>query len=313
MTKLHIVNGLNRGESYDIKRDIITVGRSPDNDIPLKDNFVSRQHLKIRREGNRYFIEDLKSSNGTFVNGRQIRPGVELEIGEGLPIAIGLSVICLGEVWSEDVAAFLESIGVSKDVSKRFGISIKDRRLSGRKNMELLYKVSNTLMESSDLREISQKILGYTFQILKRIDRGAILLIDSKTGKVSKAIARLRKGSADESKKFSRTVVDRVIREGKAVVIPDAGAEDEVDLSKTVRLLKIGSVMCVPLISRSRVFGAIYVDSLNRPHGFRKEDLSLLTAFATQAALAMENALLYSFLEGRGAERRRNSDTDPSP
>ena len=83
MTKLHIVNGLNRGESHDIRRDIITVGRAPDNDIQLKDNFVSRQHLKIRRKGNRYFVEDLKSSNGTFVNGRQIRPGVELEIGEG--------------------------------------------------------------------------------------------------------------------------------------------------------------------------------------------------------------------------------------
>jgi hypothetical protein len=62
--------------------------------------------------------------------------------------------------------------------------------------------------------------------------------------------------------------------------------------------------MCVPLISRSQKLGAIYVDSINRPYGFRKEDLSLLTAFASRAALAIENALLYANLEKGGAGRR---------
>ena len=66
-----------------------------------------------------------------------------------------------------------------------------------------------------------------------------------------------------------------------------------VNLSESMQLMKIKSVMCVPLISRSTVRGVIYVDSVSKPHGFRKEDLSLLTALSIPAAYAIENALLH--------------------
>ncbi len=304
MTKLHVINELSKGESHDLERDITYVGRSVENDISVKDKFVSRKHLKILRKENKYIIEDLKSTNGTFVNGRQIRPGVEYEVSEGLPIAIGMSVICLGETCPEDILAFLNSIDVAKDISRKFGLSIKDRRQTPQRNMELIYNVSNVLMESSDLKEIAEKILNYIFHLLRRIDRGVLILIDRKTGKISEAITKSRKPSDEKKEKYSGDVVDRVIREGKAVMIPDAQAGEEVELLETLKLMKIGSVMCVPLISRSQKLGAIYVDSINRPYGFRKEDLSLLTAFASRAALAIENALLYANLEKGGAGRR---------
>jgi GAF domain-containing protein len=78
----------------------------------------------------------------------------------------------------------------------------------------------------------------------------------------------------------------------------DTFSEDKVDLSESMEIMKVRSVMCVPLISRSQVKGAIYVDSLNRPYGFRKEDLSLLTALSVPAAFAIENASLHSTLGG---------------
>ena len=305
MTKLHVINELSKGESHDLERDITYVGRSADNDISVKDKFVSRKHLKILKKENKNIIEDLKSTNGTFVNGRQIRPGVEYEVSEGLPIAIGMSVICMGETCPEDILAFLNSIDVARDISRKFGLSIKDRRQTPQKNMELIYKVSNVLMESSDLREIAEKILNYIFRLLKRIDRGVLILIDRKTGKISEAITESSKSIDDKSKKYSRDVVDRVIREGKAVMIPDAQTGEDVELLETLKLMKIGSVMCVPLISRSQMLGAIYVDSLHKPYGFRKEDLSLLTAFASRAALAIENALLYANLEKGGGGRNK--------
>jgi pSer/pThr/pTyr-binding forkhead associated (FHA) protein len=305
MTKLHVINELSKGESHELERDITYVGRSADNDILVKDKFVSRRHLKILCKENRYIIEDLKSTNGTFINGRQIRPGVEYEVSEGLPIAIGMSVICMGETCPEDILAFLNSIDVARDISRKFGLSIKDRRQTPQKNMELIYKVSNVLMESSDLGEIAEKILNYIFRLLKRIDRGALILIDRKTGKISEAITESRKPGADKSEAFSRDVVVRVIREGKAVMIPDAHSGEGMELLETLKLTKIGSVMCVPLISRSQMLGAIYVDSLHKPYGFRKEDLSLLTAFASRAALAIENALLYANLEKGGGGRKK--------
>jgi GAF domain-containing protein len=87
--------------------------------------------------------------------------------------------------------------------------------------------------------------------------------------------------------------VDRVIREGKAVTMLDTRNEDEADLSDSIQIMRVRSVLCVPLISKSQIRGVIYVDSISRPHGFRREDLSLLTALSIPAALAIENATLH--------------------
>jgi signal transduction histidine kinase len=82
--------------------------------------------------------------------------------------------------------------------------------------------------------------------------------------------------------------------------------EDMTERSESMEIMKIKSVMCVPLTSRSKVRGAIYVDSVSRPYGFRKEDLSLLTALSSPAAIAIENAMLYANLEKRVDERTQD-------
>ena len=294
MTNLYVVNGSDEGRSFDLKGDTIYIGRSPDNDLQIKDRFVSRKHLRIFRKGSKYFIKDLKSKNGTFINGKQIPSGVEFELKEGLTIAIGMSVICLDKKSSEDVVSFLESIRLSRDISKEVGVSAKDRSMTAQKNMELIHKVSNVLMRSLNINEISEKILGYIFDLLKRIDRGAIILIDKETGEISEVITKFKSHINGSDMRYSPDVVDRVIEDGKAVIVLDSSAEDGDDLSDTLKILKIGSVMCVPLIIRSKIRGVIYVDSIEKPHGFRKEDLSLFKALSSRAAIAIENASIYS-------------------
>ena len=294
MTNLYIVNGSDEGRSFDLKGDTIYIGRSPDNDVQIKDRFVSRKHLRIFRKGSKYFIKDLKSKNGTFINGKQIPSGVEFELKEGLTIAIGMSVICLDKESSEDVVSFLESIRLSRDISKEVGVSAKDRSMTAQKNIELIQKVSNVLMRSLNINLISEKILGYIFDLLKRIDRGAIILIDKETGEISEVITKFKSHINGSDMRYSPDVVDRVIEDGKAVMVLDSSADDEDDLSDTLKILKIGSVMCVPLIIRSKIRGVIYVDSIEKPHGFRKEDLSLFKALSSRAAIAIENASIYS-------------------
>ena len=146
-------------------------------------------------------------------------------------------------------------------------------------------------MESSEISETLEKILDYILNHLKRIDRGVIILIDNETGEISEVMSRLRKPEDDTSMMFSRPVVDRVIREGKAVIISDVHREDVGELSDTLKLLKIGSVMCIPLFIRSKIRGVIYVDSMKTPYGFRKEDAALFTSLSGPAAIAIENAL----------------------
>jgi pSer/pThr/pTyr-binding forkhead associated (FHA) protein len=297
MTKLFIVEGPEKGQSFKIKGDIAYVGRSSDNDIQMKDRSVSRKHLKILKKSNQYFIEDLQSANGTFVDGKPLFSGDEFEVKEGLPITIGNMVVCLGKEYKGDVPAIPEPMDLSKEIKQKEKGVTKERRTDRKKNMELISKVSDLFMQSMDIKETLETILDYVSDLLNRIDRGIILLVDHETGKISDVISIIKKSSDDTTTIYSRTVVDQVLRDGAPVIISDTHAEAESDFSASLKLMKIRSVMCVPLISGSIVRGVIYLDSVNKPNGFRKEDLSLLTSLSGPAALAVENALLFSNLE----------------
>jgi signal transduction histidine kinase/CheY-like chemotaxis protein len=310
MTRLYVMNGPDRGDSFDLKGKIIYVGRGPDNDIQIKEKSVSRKHLRIQKKGEEgpFIIKDLNSTNGTFIQGKKTDPAKEYEVKEGLPIVIGNIIISFGKPCVEDVQAIQETIDPVSELSET---GIFDRPMTSPKNLELIYNVSNALMESLDLNGLLEKILQYIFDLLKRIDRGAIILVEPGTGKVSEVITRSSDKGQKTTRLYSRSIVTKVIQEGKAIVVTDTFGQDKVNRSESMELMKIRSVMCVPLISRARVRGVIYVDSLNRPSGFRKEDLSLLTALSSPAAVAIENALLYANLENIVAERTRSlSETE---
>jgi len=294
MIKLYTMDGSDEGQSFDLNADTIYVGRSAANHVQMKDKFVSRKHLRIVRKGNKYFIKDLKSKNGTFVNGEAIRPGVEIQVGEGVPIVLGMSVLCLGKACLDSVIPFLDSIDLSKEITESETVIVQDRPMTSQKNMEMIHKVSDVLMKSTDINEILQKILDYILDLLKRVDRGVIILIHPETKEVSEVIPKSREPGDRTHKSYSRTIVERVVRESRPIMMLDTLSEDEVDRSESMEMMRVRSVMCVPLISRSKIRGVIYVDSVNRPHGFRNDDLSLLTALSSSAAIAIENALLYA-------------------
>lgn len=105
---------MNKGEktlSFDIEGAAISIGRSPENDIQIRDEYVSRNHLVIWQSGRKYLLKDLGSGNGTFVDGHRVPLGVTVEVKNGTAIVMGMSMICLGVKGSGSVYAFLESIG----------------------------------------------------------------------------------------------------------------------------------------------------------------------------------------------------------
>jgi pSer/pThr/pTyr-binding forkhead associated (FHA) protein len=294
MPKVYIMNGPDKGRMYEVKKNTIHIGRSPENDVQIKDKSVSRVHVRIVKQGNKYFVTDLKSRNGTFIEGVRIASDIEYEVKEGMPVAIGKTFFSLGRAYPDDVLAVLDSVDLFKELDGDDGSEVKDRPLTAKKNMELIYKVSNVLMQSLNTKEILEKILRHILELLKRIDRGVIILLNRETGGVGDIISVIKANDKECAAAYSRTIVDRVVREGKPISMLDTLNEQAINLSESIRVNKIRSIMCVPLVSRARVIGVIYVDSVSRPHGFRKEDLDLLTALSSPAAVAIENSLFYA-------------------
>jgi pSer/pThr/pTyr-binding forkhead associated (FHA) protein len=292
MTTLYIIDGHDKRQALEFEDDSLLVGRSADCGLQVKDHFVSRKHLKITKKGERIFIKDLNSRNGTFVNGEPIRPGLEIELPEGVPVVVGMTVLCFGEGCAEEIQDFLGSIDVSSLEPEEAEGPAEDRPMTAQRNMELMIRVSELLTRSTNLHETLKEILNCVFELLVRIDRAAIILLDPDKEEIKEVIYRLREGVDDE--RFSTEVLEHVMQLKEGFMISDADTEEAEGVPDTLKLLNIKSVMCVPLMNRSKLVGALYVDSITKPYGFRGEDLHLLTAVGSPVAMAIENALLYS-------------------
>ncbi len=84
------------GQRWRLDRDEVIIGRSPDCDIILPDRQVSRRHARVFRRGDRYYIEDLHSKNGTWVNGYPVHDVVPLEDGDEIQIALRFKLAFVG-------------------------------------------------------------------------------------------------------------------------------------------------------------------------------------------------------------------------
>ena len=103
-----VVNDGDKISSFDLENAVVSIGRSSDNDIQLTDKYTSRNHLILSGKDGRFFVKDLGSENGTYVNGRQIPSGKAVELRESQSILVGKSLISLRAGKSESVSVFLQ-------------------------------------------------------------------------------------------------------------------------------------------------------------------------------------------------------------
>ena len=114
MGSVFVLEGPDSGRSFELQNLPLSVGRFPDNHIVLRDDFVSRKHFALDKTDEGYFIEDLGSKNGTYVNGEKIPPGTRVPVDERHFIAAGRTLICLGEKNSAFVKAYLGTVKALK-------------------------------------------------------------------------------------------------------------------------------------------------------------------------------------------------------
>ena len=122
-------------------------------------------------------IIPISSVSGTFVDGELIEPGRPFEVEPGVPLTIGDTLISLGKPYEPEPGMTQYALDLLGDTGEsRQSLLHRDRRITNRKNLELIYEVSTLLMQTLDIREICETILDNLFDCLKRIDTGAILL-----------------------------------------------------------------------------------------------------------------------------------------
>lgn len=293
MPKLRVIEGSYQGQSFDLTGNTVFVGRSSRNDIQIKDTAISRKQIKIFLIGGKYFVEDLKSTNGTLINGGLITPGEGFEVGEGDTISIGNTVMQLSELPKTRVSASRHPVPEQSSSSeKQIEKAPQDRRSRTPRNLELVLKISELLKESLTKDEFLEKVIDYFFDALPRIDRAAIFLFDSQNKQVTKVIGRPRDKQEGERLSYNKTVVERVMSEGKAIRMSNTAYEPDPGLGGDEGAAMIKSVLCVPMMISAQICGAIYVDSYRVPYGFRRDDLLLLNSLSGSVAVAIENARL---------------------
>jgi transcriptional regulator with GAF, ATPase, and Fis domain len=243
--------------------------------------------LKIVKRGDRYFLTDLRSRNGTFFDRAYLYPGAEVQAKEGVLIAVGMSVICLGKGCIEQAISFQDTMELKKEIFGQTAALEDRRRESNEEKLDFLNKVSGLLTKGIPITEALEQILGHIFDLLKRIDRSAFILVDPNTRVIKQTVSRSDIPGNKKVQPYSKRVVDRVLKEKKPVVISNVQTEED-ELVDTLKVLKIECVMCVPISFGSDIFGVIYLDSRQRPYGFRESDVSVFIELGQQVAIFME-------------------------
>jgi pSer/pThr/pTyr-binding forkhead associated (FHA) protein len=297
MPRLVIIEGEKEGHTHDLGSETIFLGRSSKNDLQIRDTAVSRKQLKIYPIGKRYFVEDLKSTNGTFINGKSITPGEGYEVNEGDTIEIGDTVIRLEEFsktkpGEKDQTNFMGFREQGSDSAK------EERRSRSQRDLELIYKVSELIKSDIGLAEFIDRLLDYILDALPRIDQVVFILFDAASdqkGEIKEVMAKSRQGKKVDGMTYKKKIVERVVRDGKAVRMSNTAYESPQDYDST--MIRFGSIMCVPIISNLKMRGVIYIDSFSGAYAFRKDDLFLLNSLSGSVAGAVEKEILSSQLK----------------
>ena len=166
--------------------------------------------------------------------------------------------------------------------------------------LELLYRISQTFNSSLDLNHVLDHVMDEVIQAL-HAERGFLMLRDN-TGKLAFRAARGmdQRKLGDTDFTISRSIVDRVVKEGQPLLTSNAQVDARFDQQASVHVFGLLSILCVPLQLKGETVGVLYVDNRLQTGMFRREDLELLTFIASSAAIALENARLYALAIDQG-------------
>jgi adenylate cyclase len=174
------------------------------------------------------------------------------------------------------------------------------------KVLYVLYEISRQLNSIHDFGELLNKIMDLIFVVIDA-DHGFLILTGERDREeLIPVVVKSREDqpAEQESLKASRTIINRVIRDGVALLTSNAMTDSRLDHAKSLLLQQIRSAICVPLWRKDKIIGVIQLESVRLDNQFAQEDLELLKAIGSQMAMVIEQASLNEQI--REEERIRN-------
>jgi sigma-B regulation protein RsbU (phosphoserine phosphatase) len=289
------------GESFEhlCEGDALVVGRSSKADLVLSDRFLSRLHARFFREGETWYVEDLGSRNTTLLNGRPVASPMHLAPGD--LVKLSETVI---SVEGFEAAKVKPRSSVPDEISSSDSMLLRSaselmaaaERESGDR-MRLLNEVHRALAASISLEELLELVLDRAFAHL-RPEEGMILL-KNPLGDLEQATTRRLPGATGDLL-YSRSLAKEVAEKGQAALVLDAQTDARFAAAESILSSGVRSLVAAPLLAPNANLGMIVLSSRVHMRRYSEEDMELLTALASVAALRIRNISL-----AEDAARRR--------
>jgi phosphoserine phosphatase RsbU/P len=296
MATLILLQGQNAGRQFTCDHSMTSIGRQADCVVCLDDPAVSRKHACIVQDGPDFFVEDLGSSNGTYVNGLRIESRKLLSESDTLqigPYVLALRLHSMTPVLGSD-PIIRSSVPALSSNSSLFASNSAYK-------LQVVVEIAQSLGRTLEVRPLLDKLLEQLFRLFPQAERGLVILCEGENYAVRAQRQRHQKPDTIGSDTsdlgdfaFSRSVVRRALEEGVGLLSEDV--TEDPNLPKSVTLIGLGlrSFLCVPLIGLDqRRLGVLQLDCVRSGLSFKHEDLELLTALSLQVAGVLENAALH--------------------
>ena len=262
---------------------VVMIGRSGFCDIVLNKRSVSREHARIFERNGQYFITDLGSNNGTFVNGQAIHEPITLQDGDRINL---FDVPLVFYLYDEIVAPSLAPIAPTHSpVPIPVATPVGNSSIWLQSRLNSLVDIAHSLGSSLKVDEILPNILDILFLMFPQAVNGEILLLDSD----QRLAPRANKHGRDDDSAiltvvpYNREPAQKVLKSFRGLVV-DWGD----DAGDSVLESDFTSTMYVPMIGSTRTpHGVIVLETEDSTSRFTEEDLNLVTGVATIAAQAI--------------------------
>ena len=278
---------------------LLRAGRLASLEIVLDDSSVSRRHAEVRFADGGWFVRDLESTNGTYVNGVRVGPGEQPLRPRDIVQFGKVAVMVEPDEASSDGPPSNQHVVASVNSSFEVGLDriafTREQLPRAGDQLRALLRAGHHAAHTQNEDQLLDNILNDAVSVLDA-QRGAIVLAEGEGPEPQFKLRALAVGHGEPAGRFhySKKLTHRVFAKGESVLYGTLSQEnDEFKLTESMHAGAMTSVLCVLLRTPRRRLGVLHLDRGLLQNPFTEEDLILADALAAHVSAAIETAQLF--------------------